>query len=137
MRAVQYNYNKYSILLYTTNLPHLCPHQISSEFLVSYWKRVSLALLYLLLPYNIMRGRVGILSFYIDHLLSACHTFKRICWYCIALSYMLNSWPGILNYCPVSTTTIMKNNSIIWLCADRRVFMDLFKLLILTVLYLF
>lgn len=66
--AVQYNYNKYSILLCTTNLPHLCPHQISSQFLVSYWKRVSLALLYLLLPYNIMHGRVGILSFYIDHL---------------------------------------------------------------------
>lgn len=66
--AVQYNYNKYSLLLCTTNLPHLCPHQISSEFLVSYWKRVSLALLYLLLPYNIMCGRVGILSFYFVHL---------------------------------------------------------------------
>lgn len=66
--AVQYNYNKYSLLLCTTNLPHLCPHLISSEFLVSYWKRVSLALLYLLLPYNIMCGRVGILSFYFVHL---------------------------------------------------------------------
>lgn len=66
--AVQYNYDKYSLLLCTTNLPHLCPHQISSEFLVSYWKRVSLALLYLLLPYNIMRGRMDILSFYFVHL---------------------------------------------------------------------
>lgn len=35
--AVQYNYNKYSLLLYTTYLPHLCPHQI---ILLNFWYHI-------------------------------------------------------------------------------------------------